>query len=262
MANDQYLLKHYRNIAHQFGASPRSSIRDQVIRETELDFILSEIFDFVAHRETFPSVLDLGCGNGYTLSVLRDLFPEMALAGLEFSPELAKIAQKRNLSHCLIIEGDMRVSLPFEKIDMVLTQRSLINLLSRSQQLQALENIYALLPPNGLYLMVESFNTSLNELNLLLQENNFDPIVPSKHNLFVKEGLLKYMNDMGFKEIDSQLPSNQLSTYFVLTRLLHPMIRSKGEKRLNNRLIKFFIEGLDQAAGHFSPLQFRVFRKI
>ena len=260
MSHDQYILSHYKNIARQYGTRADSTLRDKHIRSCEVDFVLLSLYEYMATHQKLPRLLDLGCGNGYLISVLHDCFPEMEILGVEFSPELLAVARSRNLMNCEFRLGDIREQIP-QGFDVIISERVIINLLSRKQQIKALKNIYHGLSLTGEYLMLESFADSLHELNVMLEQNNLDQIIPSKHNFFIPPGVFREMDKIGFSELEPALPSNFLSTYFVLTRVFHPLIRSKNEKRLNNKLINFFTKGLKPDVGSFSPLRFHRFAR-
>lgn len=261
MANDQYILNHYKRIAAQFEDKPNSTIRDLTIREEEVNYVIYHIVQFVYNHNRFPIIADLGCGNGYLLQQISKVFPEVKLFGLEFSPDLYQIAQRRKIDHCEFLLGDIRKSIPWSNLDLIITERVIINLLSKKQQEKAIRNIMTCLSAQGRYIMMESFQEPLVNLNLMLQENRFDQIVPSKHNFFIREGLIKKLKRDCLEEIECKIPPNQLSNHFVLTRVFHPLIRKSGEKMHNNRLIKFISESMSEIHGDYSPIKFRLFKK-
>lgn len=260
MSKDHYVQNHYNKIAKHYGLRPDSTLRDPFIREVEIDFIVANIFEFVSKKGYFPKLLDAGCGNGYTLSCLREAFPEMPLVGFEYNRELLKLAKSRHIANCDLFEHDIRLPFNEKDFDIILTERVIVNLHSRKQQLTAFKNIYEALNKTGWYILIESFQASLDELNVLLQENSQERIHPSLHNFYLKLGVWHKMLKLGFKQREAPMQENFLSTYFVLTRVFHPMLHSKGEKRINSRLVKFFTQGLAPATGDFSPIKFQVFQ--
>src|SRR5579862_2769594 len=105
-ALDEQIRSHYREVADKYGASSRSAMEDDYVREKELEWI-SRYRGILASKAQRPlKVLDLGCGNGYTLEQhlaegARDQF-----WGVDFSEELLSIARSRNLSGCQLQQGD------------------------------------------------------------------------------------------------------------------------------------------------------------
>jgi len=108
MNDDQLILKHYKKVADNFGLKSRSAMEDPFVREIEIDFILKEIDLYKKSNKQELKILELGSGNGHLLSVLRSRYAKDHLFGIEFSPELCKLATSRDLPHVKIINSDCR----------------------------------------------------------------------------------------------------------------------------------------------------------
>jgi SAM-dependent methyltransferase len=264
MTNDAYILKHYKRIAEGFGHSSLCTIQDPAIREAEVTFFKKQISLLIEVMGiTNPTILDLGCGNGYTLSILREFFPDAKLIGVEFTPELYELAQNRELDNCEIYQGDIRKSLPdIGKVDFVITERVIINLLSWKQQRAAFDNIYEVLNDGAFYLMSESFREPWVQMNLARREVGLADIPESKHNRYLSENAVEALEKMGFKEISGCLEKNHLSTHFYISRVFHQAFRSKGSKIKSARMVDFFCEALPPSVGNYSPILFRAFKKV
>ncbi len=259
--NQEYVRKHYQKVAALFQDGSKSSIEDSFIRESENDFFLAEILNFISTQEKLPSLCDFGCGNGHFLNQVINVFPEINATGVEFSQDLFEICLKRQMkTH--FVHADLReFNLP-KQVDIAITQRVLINLLSWKWQKKALENIYHSLKPGGLYLLSESFKSSLINLNLARSENHLNPLSQSKHNRYLQKGFFDTMKEMGFEKMDSQIPENYLSTHFFTTRVLHELIRQPGTKIKNSQVIQFFDQALPHSIGDYSSIKFYVFKKV
>jgi SAM-dependent methyltransferase len=263
MVNDTYIKNHYKRIAESYGENGLSTIKDQVIRDAEMIFFLDQIKDILNQsKNENPTLLDIGCGNGFLLKTISENFPSIKLTGLEFTPELFTIAQERKLPNCIVYNGDAREPFPFEEqFDVIVTERTIINLLSWKQQAMAFQNIYKHLRPGGFYLMSESFKESWTLMNMARKEFLLEEIPISKHNVYLSESGIKSMKKIGFEEIEGVHPSNYLSTHFYVTRVLHPAIRPDGAKVTHTQFAKFFNQALPTGIGNYSPIQFRVFQK-
>src|SRR5204863_353908 len=79
--------------------------------------------------------LDVGCGNAYLLEVLRKNDAQVALTGLEYTPEMVEIGNSRGVAACPIVQGDVR-ELPFPggAFDVAITERCIINVMDRAHQ--------------------------------------------------------------------------------------------------------------------------------
>src|SRR5437660_3719880 len=136
----------------------------------------------MAAENTNLRVLDLGCGNGYALSVLAQAQPALRYCGVDFSEELLAIAKSRALSGCEFKEADAR-SLPFvdSSFDLVYTERCLINILDWEGQRQAFREINRVLETGGHYLMIECFDDGLENNNRARKECGLDEIQLAYH---------------------------------------------------------------------------------
>ena len=85
VSNDSYILSHYKEVAENFGLRPNSSIEDLEIRNAEVLFIKQTLKDLQKKSSSALSVLELGSGNGYTLSEISPEFPSIQFKAIEFS---------------------------------------------------------------------------------------------------------------------------------------------------------------------------------
>ncbi len=260
--NDQFILNYYARIAESFGLRADSTIQDHTIREMEVEFACSEISDFIRTHEFAPRILELGCGNGTLLSEISRRFPDCQLQGVEFSPELTALAQSRNLPNCQVSLGDMRKSRSYPKqVDLIITERSLINLASWDQQRAALEHMMKALSFPGRMVLMESFAEPWIELNQARKELNLSLIPQSPQNVYLKEKAARFIVHNGFFERKTEMPKNALSTHFYLSRVFHAGVKPEGSKTKFSRLVEFFDQGLPAGLGNYSPILFRSFEK-
>src|SRR5687768_12030237 len=105
--SDRLILEHYRREALEHDLSPTSTMLDQTTRELEVEAILS----CVAHLHRAGkagTLLEIGCGNGYLLEILRNRFPEIQLCGIDYSPDMVSLGASRRLENCEIRREDVR----------------------------------------------------------------------------------------------------------------------------------------------------------
>lgn len=260
---DQLILDHYKKVARNNGLSSTSTMEDPYIRQSEIDFFLSSLREESTRRGRPLRVFDIGCGNGHLLQTIAQRFPEFTLFGLEFTPELYEQALSRKIPQLTLRNGDARLYEDFyEDIDVVMTERMVINILNKDHQLIVMKNIFKALVSDGLLLMSESFAEPLAELNEARTEMCLDPIDESYQNLYLDESLIEHALSWGMEEEEGTLPSNYLSTQFFVTRILHKSLRPEKGKVKFSRFAKFFTEALPPAVGNYSPILFRAFRKV
>ena len=128
---EKKVMDHYNKVAKDEGDSELSTMKDRYIRHKETGAILSAIETFVKEtgREDL-SIIDVGCGNGFTLSEIKKRFEKANVEGLEKNDSLRELAQKREGLGSSIYAGDITnpfVSMVGQK-DVVITQRVVINL--------------------------------------------------------------------------------------------------------------------------------------
>lgn len=257
---DQIIIDHYNKVAERFGLSPQSTIGDQYIRNAEVSFFIDSLKLFLSH-DSNQRIFDIGCGNAHLLSCIRALFPKLDLVGMDFHPELVKLAKSREMENCTIDQGDMRKDLShYGQFDIVITERSLINLLSKEEQYTALNNIAKIIKPGGYYLFSESFEEPRANINRARKQMKLaEDVNPSKHNLWLREEDLEVLKEGGFTEVEAAYKPNHLSTHFYITRILHTIALPKGGEA--SEFQNFFNLALPAAIGNYSPILFRAFVK-
>jgi len=260
-SKDHILLEHYKSVAKIFGHAPTSTMKDQKVRAAELDFFCSELDPlFVKNKKL--QILDIGCGNGYLLSVLAKRYPEAKLYGIDLTPEFYELAKGRRLKNTNIEIADCREIHFFnKKIDIIITERVIINILSMAERAQAFKNIASLLPEGGLYLMSESFELPLRNLNKAREENQLPIIEVHKKNHYLLEEELQILKDSGLQEFPSLIGKNYLSTWFFSSRILHHLLKPQNLKKEGHSIMDFFSEGIGPGVGNYSPILFRKFIK-
>ena len=169
------------------------------IRNSETDFIVNQINLYLKKQQINDkniSLIDVGCGNGYTLETLSKTFT-FDFYGIELTDSLRKIANDRLKNYGIKInKGDIRKSsdLQEKKFQILLSQRVLINLLNRDDQLKALDNLIAAVKKGELLIFIECFNTPLYHLNKCRKDFLLDPMSPSHHNLYLQDKIFNNKN--------------------------------------------------------------------
>jgi ubiquinone/menaquinone biosynthesis C-methylase UbiE len=264
--NDEVIRAHYKVVAEQYGASPRSSMEDEFVRSKELECI-ANFHGFVKEEAQRPlKVLELGCGNGYALERLAALDRADQFWGVDFSEELLSIARGRALPNCLLSQGDARgLSTDLPLFDYVYTERCLINILEPDGQLEALRQIAKVLKPNGYYLMIEGFADGLRNYNKARSECGLPEVKAAVHNRnFEKSELFQQIEEL-FTLVDGtqlgkySVPSNFLSSYYFVSRVFYPAL-TKGEVVVrNSEMAKFF--SFLPPIGDYSTIQAYILQK-
>lgn len=260
---DAIVREHYKGVAAKHGASSQSTMEDEVVRGKEIEQIIAFV-DWLGADGNSLDVLDLGCGNGYALSVLSQTRPSNRYQGLDASDELLEIARDRQLQNCQLAKSDARqLTLPDASVDAVYTERCLINILDWEGQLEALREVHRVLRPGGHYLMIECFTDGLQNNNKAREECGLEGLNEAYHNrYFDKDQLFGSITDL-FTSVqpssdNSVLQSNFLSSHYFIARVLHPLV-TKGTAIKNTEFVKFF--SMLPPYGNYSPIQSFILRK-
>jgi ubiquinone/menaquinone biosynthesis C-methylase UbiE len=260
------ILEHYRKEAELHGRDASSTMRDEITRGREVAGVL-RVLSWLTEQGRGPArLLDIGCGNGYLLEVLRERHPALELCGLEYTPELVALARDRAVSQCPIVQGDVR-ELPFEAAswDAAVTERCVINVMDRADQTRSIREIARILRPGGHYLCIEAFTDGLEQLNAARGELGLPPNEMPYHNLwFDKPWFLETVADQ-FDVVDlaaTEDPSmpvpNFLSSHYFVSRVMYPAMTNR-EILYNTHLVKFF--SFLPPMGNYSAIQFWLLRK-
>jgi len=261
------IKKHYQSEAEKYGKSFRSTIEDETVRERETQMIL-EVCRYLTWRGKTLKILDLGCGNGYSLSILTRKFPNYKYTGIDFTKEMVDICKQRKMKNCRVLQGDARkLTFPNNSFDFVYTQRCLINILNTKEQYKALNEIYRILRPGGFYLFIECFTDGLKNNNKARRECGLSPLVPRFHNLyFDKKQFLKMVKNK-FRILPDKMELNNgyvfhrnfLSSHYFIARVLHPLV-TKSDDIKNTEFVKFF--SFLPPIGNYSQIQALLMQKI
>jgi SAM-dependent methyltransferase len=257
------ILEHYRSEAAAHGTGPTSTMRDEITREREVGAVLRLVTHLRGGR---GHLLEIGCGNGYLLAALRERFADLELTGLEYSPEMAALARSRAIGGCEVVEGDVK-SMPFGDgaVDVVVSERCLINLMDRADQARALAEVARVLRPAGHYICIEAFVDGLANLNKAREELGLEPNDQPDHNLWLDAAWFREQAARDFLERDpaalgdsSLPPRNFLSSHYFTSRVIYPAV-TRREVLYNTELVKFL--AFLPPMGDYSPIQLYVLER-
>lgn len=229
-----------RDFDHRNPKDPYATSRDVNARELEIESI--------ARQLTTPGrLLDLGCGNGYTLISLARSLDGWDLCGVDFSEPLVagaiemreeQRAHLRSLPEFVCDDAITYVaaSLP-ETYDYVLTERFLQNLPSPEAQRRMLAGIHRILRPGGRLLLCEGSDDGFEALNDLRAALGLARIPSTSRDnvsaIRFRDGELEaYAQELGFR-LHAKLG---YSLFFAITRVLHPLLVAPQTPRFDARI--------------------------
>lgn len=246
------IQKLYAEQAALHGTSGTSTIQDMRTRVLEVKALLP-------HLRPAMSVLEVGCGNGYTTTQVLAAFPDIRIKAFDFTPAMIDNAKKLDPDNRVgFFVGDVLKLDDTQAYDLVFSQRCIQNLVSWDDQKVALANIVRALKPGGAYIMQEGFSTGLNNLNEARDELGLEPIPESWHNHFFDEAAtIEWMQSLGC--VCTQQDAF-LSGYYFGSRVLLPALMPKGTKVKSSSRLNDYFAALPPA-GDFCPMKLLRFEK-
>ncbi|MBI2934652.1 MAG: class I SAM-dependent methyltransferase [Chloroflexi bacterium] len=187
-----------------------------------------EITAIAKYIEDGTTILDVGCGNGATLTALAPRFPKCIFAGVDYSKAMIEAARSRIWNRPCFFYGSVLepkqladITGIFGQFDMVFTKRCLINLASWEEQKQAIRNICALLKPGGLYVMCEASQDGLDEINGLRASVKLPAIIPPWHNRYLLDNKIVALRMDLAGAVHCIFGPPFTSTYYYLSRVVN-----------------------------------------
>jgi len=222
-------------------SDPYTTSRDYNQRELEI-FAIKQL---MAGRR---KIVDLGCGNGYTLISLARELHGAEMIGIDFAEKLIEGANTLLEQNRAPLQSSPRfvcadaiqfvAELPTASVDCVLTERFLLNLPSPASQRHVIAEIHRALIPGGRLIMCEGSMDGFNELNKLRAAFGLDVILEnSADNLsslrFDDGAIEQYVTkELGFILV----AKHGFSLFFSITRVLHPVLVVPQQPTFNARI--------------------------
>jgi len=194
-------------------------------------------------------ILDVGCGNGMTAIYLAKKY-DIIVVGVDYSEEMVKEAKnewkKAAGQHnsglvwgtCGFLQKNV-LSDEFKAMgddyDLVFTERTIINLGTKDEQLEAIRNcINRVKLSSGRFQMLENSQTSLDKINDYRACLSLSMITSPWHNRYLVDDevttdfVLDHKTDGVFVGVD-----NYSSTYYFLSRIVNAMYAAVTETKID-----------------------------
>lgn len=189
MTMDDHILKTWNLQASKYGQSHEVSWGD-------LDMISLEVEQISSRIEPGKSILDIGCANGYSTKMIIKRVAPSAVYAADFSPgmveEAKKLLSSLSLPNLRIFQSDIRnIDLPSDSVDVCYAIRTLINLPTWADQLQAIDECLRVTKSGGRVLFSEGFWEPLMRLNALRQVLGLRTLVEHDFNRYLKQDRLE-----------------------------------------------------------------------
>jgi tRNA (cmo5U34)-methyltransferase len=175
--------------------------RDGIPHRMEGFAVLMELVATAPRR-----VLDLGTGDGFTLGLVRGVYPNAEGVGLDFSAEMLQRARARFAGDpgVDIVEHDLDRRLPpLGSFDLVVSSFAIHHCVDERKR-ALYEEVFDVLEPGGWFLNLEHVDSPTPELHLaFLAACGRTPAQDDPSNKLVDvETQLAWLRDIGFVDVD------------------------------------------------------------
>jgi tRNA (cmo5U34)-methyltransferase len=176
----------------------------------ERDDIPHRMEGFAAFMELLPAaprrVLDLGTGDGFTLGLVRSVYPEAAGVGVDFSAEMLGLARERfaGVDGVEIVEHDLDMPLPpLGRFDLVVSSFAIHHCVDERKRALYGE-VFDALEPGGQFLNLEHVDSATPQLHVeFLAAIGKTPAEDDPSNKLVPvETQLRWLRETGFEHVD------------------------------------------------------------
>jgi len=205
--------------------SPAATTDDVYLRELEISTLVEKIS--ALDLETNSTVLDLGCGDGYTTISVAQKLINYKFEGVDYSNKMLANAEQRLENY-----PELKTRLSFRlgdvtKLDevcgrsrysLIMTDRCLINLNSLERQKIALKQISKHLESGAHYIAVENFIEGHNNMNEARRSIGITEIPVRWHNIYFTEKEFREIAESDFEIVEF---INFSSTYYYATRVVY-----------------------------------------
>lgn len=144
----------------------------------------------------FSEIIDVGCGTGEILSIIRKLYPTVSLYGIDISKEMLKRAKEKRIDDVHFYLGDAE-RLPFEngKFNLLICTDSFHHY--PNPQI-AIDEFYRVVQNDGYLLLVDYWKPfPLRQLmNIFIPFSNEGDV-----KVYSKQEIIHYLRNSGFKNI-------------------------------------------------------------
>ena len=204
---------HWNQRAESVADDLEVNIMDIFQREIEYDYV-------GRYLDESMTVLEVGCGNGYSTERFRKLVRHVD--AFDYSDEMIRRARQRvGETNNRFLHDNVLAPASLEgPYDAVICVRVLINLANLAEQKLAVANLAALLAPAGRFILAEGFTDGFERLNELRGQVDMPPLQPAKINFYSALGDLRPVLDEHF-DLEDEF---HLGMYDYLTRVVYPLI--------------------------------------
>ncbi len=197
--------------AIEYGTSEIGAHSDEMLVELENEFIERNLWEIKPN-----TILDVGCGNGRRS---KRWAMHSHVTGIDSSEKMIDLARELENYALDFLWTDLHT---FQekccKFDVVISARCLINLPTKAKQIEAIDEIYSILKPDGYFICCEGSKEGTERLNEMRELLGIEPIKVMETNLDLDDDVMEYICKKFGKK--GEMNDTTLGTYYFITRVL------------------------------------------
>lgn len=243
--------------AEDHGASDLATAPDHFYRvNVELRRILEVLK--VMEPET---ILDIGCGNGFSTLEMAKANPTAMVIGVDYSEKMIEEARKasKGVPNVTFVVGDVlsiarHPYLQQLRFDAVISTRCLINLANWDEQKLGILQMRKLLERDGNLILVENITDGLKKLNKVREMVDLPPIEQRWHNFYLPEKEFSEFIDQNLGKLFSLVMSENLGNmYYLASRVIYAkMCAIEGKEPEYGHIINEIASKLPNMGDHYA----------
>lgn len=181
-----------------YGAKEQATLAESDLRKLEIRAMSKML------RVLKPgTVLDAGCGNGFSTKKLASAFPSSRFIGMDYSEPMIAAARLESPGNCTFALGDVLLedTYPTGTFECIITQRCIQNLPTYDHQRHAIAGMIRHLAPGGSLLLMECSRDGVDQINRMRGKLGKDTLqnIEPWHNHFLSDQSL--VDDFGARVV-------------------------------------------------------------
>ncbi|MBI9072778.1 MAG: class I SAM-dependent methyltransferase [Melioribacteraceae bacterium] len=257
MNKQEQMIEFWSKRANQYKNDPRANTNDIWLRELEIKYI-----NQIISKNSFNSILDFGCANGYTTTKLFKLNPSLTITGIDINKEMIELA-KNNIDESMegklnyLVKDLLNKGKISEKYDFIYCVRAIQNIESQEKQKNITNILIEMLNDGGKLLYIESYEKYYELLNKDREELGLEGLPIHKHLTLLDEEFDSYVSS----KLQFISETFLASSYYLVTRLLYSKMAKENQEKIDyTHQIHEIASKLPQI-GNYGPLKAMLFQK-
>lgn len=249
--------KFWDNQAEQHGESDLATAPDHFYR---VNVEIRRILEVLKIMEP-DTILDVGCGNGFSTLEIAKANPTAIVVGIDYSKKMIEEAKKAGagVPNVTFFVGDVlsisrHPNLQQLRFNAVISTRCLINLANWEEQKLGILQMRKLLEPDGNLILVENITDGLNKLNKVREMVDLPPIEQRWHNFYLPEKeFAAFISDNIGKLFSLVMSENIGNLYYLVSRVIYAKIaQMEGKEPSYDHPINEIASKLPNMGDHYA----------